>query len=162
MEDTHPPPPDDALAAEACAVLDLAAVALERDELTDTGEHTERLEALERDQDRLALSLWQGRPVRRHTPPSAPPAPWIAQPSGYLGLGQVLVELFALEATGSETRCAQKRRAVLERDRRRLSSLIRAEQRKRDRINRRRVLIQPRTKPRPLPPAPAEVRWIDL
>lgn len=154
MEDTHSTP-DDALAVEACAVLDLAAVCLERDELTATGQHTERLEALERDQERLALALWQGRPVRRSTPPSAPLPPWRAQPSGYIGLGQVLVELFALEAIGPETRRAQKRLAVLERDRRRLSSLIRAEQRKRDRINRRRVLIRPRTKPRPLPPAPA-------
>lgn len=156
MEDTHPPTPDDGLAAEAVAVLDLAAVCLERDELTDAGQHTERLEAMERDQERLALALWQGRPVRRSTPPSASQAPWIAQPDGYFGLGRVLVELFALEAIGPETRRAQKRLAVLERDRRRLSCLIRAEQCRRDRINRRRVLIRPRTKPRPLPPAPGE------
>ena len=155
MEDTHPTP-DDGLAAEAVAVLALAAVALERDELTATGQRTARLEALERDQERLALSLWQGRPVRRSTPPSASQAPWIAQPDGHFGLGKVLVELFALEAIGPATRRDQKRLAVLERDRRRLSRLIRAEQAKRDRINRRRVLIRPRTKPRPLPPAPAE------
>ncbi|NVZ11460.1 hypothetical protein HW932_19605 [Allochromatium humboldtianum] len=154
MEDTHPTP-DAGLAAEAVGVLALASVALERDELTDTGQHTERLEALERDLERLSLSIWQGRPVRRSTPPSAPPPPWLSQPSGCIGLASVLVELFALEAIGPETRRDQKRLAVLERDRRRLSSLIRAELGKRDRINRRRVLIRPRTKPRPLPPAPA-------